>query len=303
VTTVFVSPHPDDIALSCGGLVAHLRARGEAVAIVTVFCGPGPLAELTPYQRLALGFGSREKWQPGVDQADAGGGGAPAARAADVDPGEPDVADAEASGAVPTTERLMAVRRAEDESFARFVGASVIFLGLPDAVFRGYEGDPELLGEPRPDDRPPVAELRRAIVALEPEALYLPFSIGGHVDHRQARRAATALLAEPGSPLGGRARFYEDFPYALNHGFERLDQLDPEIVPSLPPGAGLVPEYLEVADMLDRKLAALRCYESQLFRLFGGAEAMAAAVRERAARVGELGGIGPAERYWRLTAG
>ena len=291
MTHVFVSPHADDAALSCGGLIAKLRDRGEPVTILTVFCGPGTGDRLTPYQRLALGFGSQEKWQPGddADVTDAAAGHAGAA-----------------AEAVPTPEQVMAVRRAEDESFARFVGASVVFLNRPDAVFRGYEGDAGLLGEPRPDDVPPVNELRAALAGLSPAglgpyALYLPLGIGGHVDHRLARRAGAALLAVAASPYLDRALFYEDFPYALTSGFERLEQLDPEILPSLPAGVTLTPEYVEIADLLNRKLAGLRAYESQLGRLFGGGNPMARDVRERAGRVGELGGVGPGERYWRVT--
>ena len=41
MTHVFVSPHPDDIALSCGGLVASLRELGQNVTILTVFSGTG----------------------------------------------------------------------------------------------------------------------------------------------------------------------------------------------------------------------------------------------------------------------
>ncbi len=286
MTHVFVSPHPDDAALSCGGLIARLRDGGKMVTILTVFCGPGTLAPLTPYQRLALGFGSREKWQLGDD--------ADLAEAAPANAGA-------AAGAAPTPEQVMAVRRAEDESFVRFVGASVVFLNLPDAVFRGYEGDTELLGEPRPDDPAPIEQLRAALAGLAPDALYVPFAIGGHVDHRGARRAAMALLAEPGSRYLDRALFYEDFPYALKTGFERPEQLDPEILPSLPAGVALTPEYVEITDLLDRKLAGLRAYESQLGRLFGGDNPMASDVREHATRVGELGGIGPSERYWRVT--
>ncbi len=280
MTHVFVSPHPDDAALSCGGLIACLRDRGEAVTILTIFSGPGTLDRLTPYQRLALGFGSREKATLGDD---------------------PNFAEAEAAGAAPTPEQAMAVRRVEDESFARFVGAAIVFLNLPDAVFRGYEGDDQLLGGPRPDDPAPVEGLRAALARLQPERLYLPFSIGGHVDHRQAHRAAIALLAEPRSPYLDRACFYEDFPYALRTAFERPEQLDPEVLASLPTGVTLTPEYVDIADLLDRKLAGLGAYESQLGRLFGGDSPMAAAVRERATRVGELGGVGPSERYWRLT--
>ena len=43
----------------------------------------------------------------------------------------------------------------EDERFAYFAEASIVFLDLPDAVFRGYEGDDELLGMPRDDDDAP----------------------------------------------------------------------------------------------------------------------------------------------------
>jgi len=286
VTHVFVSPHPDDAALSCGGLIARLRERGESVTIVTVFCGPGTLARLTPYQRLALGFGSREKRQSGDD--------ADLAEAAPANAGA-------AAGAVSTPEQVMALRRAEDASFARIVGASIVFLSLPDAVFRGYEGDTELLGEPRSDDPAPIEQLRAALAGLAPDALYLPFAIGGHVDHRGARRAAMALLAEPGSPYLHRARFYEDFPYALTAGFQRPGQLDPEILPNLPTGVALIPEYVDIADLLERKLAGLRAYDSQLGRLFGGDNPMASDVREHARRVGELGGVGPSERYWRVT--
>ena len=41
MTHVFVAPHPDDVALSCGGLIASLRELGQNVAIVTVFSGSG----------------------------------------------------------------------------------------------------------------------------------------------------------------------------------------------------------------------------------------------------------------------
>jgi LmbE family N-acetylglucosaminyl deacetylase len=281
VIHVFVSPHPDDAALSCGGLIASLRERNEAVTIVSIFSGAGDLASLTPYQRLALGFGGQEKWQPGDTYLlpDAPDEGAAAMAAADA----------------------MAVRRAEDESFGRFAGATNVFLDLPDAVFRGYEDHAQLMGRPRPDDSPPLPELRRVLARLRPDRLYLPLAIGGHVDHVQARRAATTLLAEPDSPFSDRTLFYEDFPYAYNLGFERLDQLDPGFPALLPPLVSLAPEYIAIGNLIDRKLEGLRAYTSQLGRLFGGADEMVAAVRAQAARVGQLGGTGPAERYWSVT--
>jgi hypothetical protein len=111
------------------------------------------------------------------------------------------------------------------------------------------------------------------------------------------------LLAEAGSPFRDRTRFYEDFPHALNVGFQRPDQLDPEIFASLPPGVSLAPEYIDIADLIDRKLEGLRTYPSQLGRLFGGVGGMSEAVSAQALRVGRLGGTGPAENYWRITPG
>ena len=62
MTHVFVAPHPDDVALSCGGLIAGLRELGQNIAILTVFSGDGAAGGLSPYQREALGFGSKSIW-------------------------------------------------------------------------------------------------------------------------------------------------------------------------------------------------------------------------------------------------
>src|SRR5258706_4789838 len=59
---VFVAPHPDDAALSCGGLIASLRELGQNVTILTVFSGAGSNGNLTGYQREALGFGTKTLW-------------------------------------------------------------------------------------------------------------------------------------------------------------------------------------------------------------------------------------------------
>ena len=70
MTHVFIAPHPDDVALSCGGLIASLRELGQNVAIVTVFSGDGDTDRLSGYQREALGFAHPAKVCP------RGGGGA-----------------------------------------------------------------------------------------------------------------------------------------------------------------------------------------------------------------------------------
>jgi LmbE family N-acetylglucosaminyl deacetylase len=261
VKHVFVSPHPDDVALSCGGLVASLRANGEDVTIVTVHGGPGPEPALSPYQIDALGF----------------------------DDGRP----------IPTPDEAMGFRRAEDEAYGRYVGATMVQLLRPDAVFRGYTDHVMLSATPLPDDAPPTEELRQALAATGPDRLYLPLAIGGHVDHQQTRRAGIALLAEPASPYREMTRFFEDFPYAFNHDFQRLDQLPAGALAALP--GRLEPEYFALGDWLDGKLAGVQSYESQLGPLFGTNEHMVEMFNSRAELVGRLGGVGPSERYWRLT--
>src|SRR6266513_2935307 len=59
---VFVAPHPDDVALSCGGLISSLRELGQNVTILTVYSGTGVAGDLSPYQREALGFGNKAIW-------------------------------------------------------------------------------------------------------------------------------------------------------------------------------------------------------------------------------------------------
>ncbi len=356
MTHVFIAPHPDDVALSCGGLIASLRELGQNVTILTLFSGTGGAERLTPYQREALGFGSKTVWpvteafnrahlqadfpedasaapwaatQEGLDATQADADAAAKRfwqrsswyRRASIHnqalAGQPLVDDLSTQGAVLTQERLdtaaagetMAERRLEDERFAAFAEVSTVFLDLPDAVFRGYEGDEQLLGAPRADDPAPVDLLRREIARLEPQRVYFPMGIGGHVDHQLARNAGIALLADqpswtmPFPSYVGALVFYEDFPYAHWSDFGELGDLPADAFAGLPAGVSLAGEFADVSDMLERKIRGIALYESQMDRLFGGVQPMAEAARAYAARVAEMGSVpgGAAERYWVTT--
>jgi len=353
---VFVAPHPDDAALSCGGLIASLRELGQNVTILTVFSGSGSNGSgptsLTSYQREALGFGTKTLW-PATEafnradiRADWPGTDADTEWLADDDRLEATQEDADASakrfwqraswyrrasirnkplagqalmddvatqGALYTDDvveaatagEIVAQRRVEDERYAFFAEASVVFLDLPDAVFRGYEGDEQLLGPVRLDDDAPVSILRREIARLEPQAVYVPLAVGNHVDHQLCRDAGVALLAEPrtwvmpGPDWAGKVVFYEDFPYAWWKNFQSLDDLPEGALDGIPDDTYLTPRYADIGDQLERKVRGVAIYESQLDRLFGGMKPMASAVRERANATGILGKVGgPAERYW-----
>ena len=244
MTHVFVAPHPDDVALSCGGLIASLRELGQTVddpdrllgrrrvgpadavpargarlrleGAVADHRGVQPLRHRRPTGRPPR---SSRPGPPNEDRLEATQADADAAakrfwqrsswyRRASIRneslADQPVIDDVPTQGAVYTDEivdaaiagDLMARRRLEDERFAYFAEASIVFLDLPDAVFRGYEGDDELLGMPRADDDAPFELLRQEIVRLEPQKVYLPLGVGGHVDHQLCREVGIRLLQE-----------------------------------------------------------------------------------------------------------
>ena len=358
MTHVFVAPHPDDVALSCGGLIASLRELGQNVTILTVFSGSGSAgngADLTTYQREALGFGSKTMWpvseafnrahigadfavygDPDVLPAWAATDDRLDATQSDADQaakrfwqrsswyrrasirneslaGQPVIDDLSTQGAVLTEDLidaaeagdLMARRRLEDERFAYFAEASVVFLDLPDAVFRGYEGDDQLLSAPRADDTAPYDLVRQEIARLEPQKVYLPLGVGGHVDHQLCREVGMGLLKEsrrwvmPGPEYAGNVVFYEDFPYAWWNDFSRPEDLGADVLATLPSEVSVFPTYADIGDQIERKITGISLYESQIERLFDSPREMADAVRGYGKAMGVMGGVdGPAERYW-----
>jgi LmbE family N-acetylglucosaminyl deacetylase len=359
MTHVFVAPHPDDVALSCGGLVSNLRELGQNVTIITVFSGTGEgNGSLSAYQREALGFGSKAMWpvteafnrahlrpevpfvddgtylppwQATSDRLDATQADADAAakrfwqraswyRRANIHnrslAGQPVIDDLPVQGAVLTEEvvdeaeagSIAAKRRLEDERYAAFQEVSIVWLDLPDAVFRGYVGDAQLLSMPRADDVAPYETLRREIIRLEPQRVYLPLGVGDHVDHQLCRDVGAALLDEgrrwvmPGPEMVGIVEFYEDFPYAWWNDFQTISDLPPHALANLPEGVAVKAEYADITDQVERKVRGISLYESQVDRLFGGTKQMADAVRSFGATTGERGKLGGfAERYWVST--
>ncbi len=351
MTHVFIAPHPDDAALSCGGLIASLRDLGQNVTIISVFSGgPATNGELTEYQREALGFGTKAIWPAfeafrrtniandvpvGVNAR-----GVPPwaadperieltqerantqarqfwqrsswTRSANITNAESDarpLADSmpgQGSTAVVDFEAADAreIRKAEDERYTWLMQSSVVWLDLPDAVYRGYEGDSQLLGRVRDDDLAPYELLRQEILRLEPQMVYFPLAVGGHVDHQLCREVGLAMLSEgrrwvmPGPDMAGHLSFYEDFPYAWWSDFSGPDPLDIE----LPTGVDLEARYSDISEVMEQKAAGIRLYASQIQRLFESDQGMLDDLAGYHARIALAGGVeGFAERYWSAT--
>jgi LmbE family N-acetylglucosaminyl deacetylase len=357
MTHVFVAPHPDDVAFSCGGLIGSLRELGQNVTIITVFSGEEVDGVVGPggvpnFGREVLGFGNKTVW-PSLeafnrssiapdyplgpawaaedDRLDATQSDADAAakrfwqrsswyRRASIRAeslaGQAVIDEVPTQGAVVTDEivdaaaagDLTARRRIEDERYAYFAEAAVVFLDQPDAVFRGYRSEAELLGAPRDDDLQLGELIRREIERLEPQQVYLPLGVGGHVDHQLCRQVGIDLLdlgqrwVMPGPEYAGTVVFYEDFPYALWNDFASLDQLGPDTFSSLPADVSIFPAFADIGDQIERKITGISMYESQIERLFDGTREMADAVRSYGAALGIAGEVaGAAERYWRTS--
>lgn len=176
MTAVFLAPHYDDVALSCGGTVAALAAApGPPPLVATIFGGAPAPGDLTAFARW-----QHERW--GTD-----GGDTVAARLAE------ERAAADALGcAARSLPFLDAIYRGDH-----------------------YLSDDALFGPVHPADAPLLDALVAAVAALPGladagAALYVPLAIGNHVDHQLAYGAGRVLAAR-GIPVLA----YEDVPYAL----------------------------------------------------------------------------------------
>lgn len=245
---LFISPHLDDIALSCGGYVRRLSQSGEDVVMATVCTADAP--DDMPLSPSA----QHEHWQWQM-------------------------------GEQPYAQRCM-----EDDRVAGLLGAAYVHMGLLDAIYRRdekgealYSGKAFMGGVVHPSDwqnqLPALAsQVQDVLDTLSPARVYCPLAAGGHVDHVITRRAAEQQCAPH------TITYYEDYPYA---------QKDPAAIAAALGETDKWRSSLIVltADEVAARIDAIGAYTSQLFAVFGSAEAMPGLVREYIASTG-------GERYW-----
>lgn len=175
---IYLSPHLDDVVLSCGGRIHDRTAGGQTVLVVTVFAGDEPAGEPSPIARLL-----HRAWR--LDRPRRAGEG--------------------------VTER----RRAEDGAAHAVLGADLLHWDLVEAIYRRdpTTGEPfygelaDLFGSLPPGDRPTTLEIAERLAGLPAHReLYAPLAVGGHVDHRTVRMAAE-------QKFGSSLLYYEEYPY------------------------------------------------------------------------------------------
>ncbi len=235
---IYLSPHLDDAIYSCGGLIARQIAAGEPVSVVTVCAGDPPEGALTAFaQELHARWGT---------------GGAAA----------------------------MARRRLEDLAACSLLDALPVHFGVPDAVYRKdetgrplYPDETAIFDELHGAEAELVEQVAEAIDGVcGPDAqLYVPLSLGGHVDHRLTRQAAERLYR--------RLRYFPDFPYAARGG------QPPEGLP-VPDGVARIVALAE--DELEQWSAAAAAYETQLSTFWSSPEALEQELLDYHAQAGGL---------------
>lgn len=192
MTWIYLSPHLDDVALSCGGLIAQQTQAGETVEIWTICAGDPPAG---PFSSFAEELHAR--WQAGRD--------ATALRRQE---------DLVACG------RLSAACRHLPVPDCIYRQAGLDYWRQNDPAYTGASHEPGAYLYPDREAifaalHPVEAELVRHVSQklremLSPEAeLVCPLTLGGHVDHQLTRQAAEAL--------GRRMWYYADYPYVAEH--------------------------------------------------------------------------------------
>lgn len=267
-TAIFLSPHFDDIALSCGGTAARLEKKGARCIGLVVCAAPQPGGDLSEYANW-----QHERWQSA--------GGKEGLSINDV-------------------------RRDEEKAAMRLLGLEPVWLDVPDAPYRRdntgasiYNSDEELFGRVAREERrslvPRIAdEIRRVAREHGGERgrvrVFAPLAVGNHVDHQLVFLATRRL-----GPRFG-VLYYEDYPYAARDPqalTRRLHQIGTPAQPRLTP----------ISEQIGIKIAGISKYKSQLEMLFGSSEAMPGAVREYARWVASSalgGGVQYAERVWHI---
>ena len=250
---LYLSPHFDDAALSCGGQIATWTAAGQSVLVVTITGGDPPAAPVSDTVR-AL----HDRWATSL-----------------LAEGQPETAAA----AMGTAAAVLAQRRAEDRAALALLRADWLHLPFLDCIYRCgpdddalYPGPTDMFGAPNPADAGTLAALAEAFAALPPAGrVYLPLGVGGHVDHLATRHAAERVFTAP--------FYYEEYPYTAWPGALAAALRD------RPLRSQKTSEVWLDAAALATKTAAVAAYASQLSSFFTGPDDLAAKLADDGRRV------------------
>lgn len=238
---IFLSPHLDDVVLSCGGLLAKLTEAGFPVTVLSIFTGQLPAeSPLSPFAALL-----HQLW------------------------GNP-------AEAYATRRAEDAVALANFGLTPHWLNQlDCIYRGHANAWF--YPDDTALFANVHPAEEklPQILAgniqsfLRETTPSNAPLTFYVPLAVGNHVDHQLTNRAVAQLI-RPIDTLF----FYEDYPYIQRQpdDLERAKQTSRKIWGEK--FGWYSKRILLSTNNVQTKLDAIAAYSSQMDILFGGEAAM-----------------------------
>lgn len=178
---IYLSPHLDDVALSCGGLLWEQAQNGDLPLVWTVCAGDPPPEPLSPFAEEL-----HQRWRV-----------------------ERDAVQVRRSEDVISCARLGA-------GYHHFDLPDCIYRRSPQHGQALYTTEEAIFGSLHPDESGLVGEMAALLAQklhdiANPELFKLvsPLAIGGHVDHRLTRAVAERL----GQPLW----YYADYPYVAGN--------------------------------------------------------------------------------------
>lgn len=216
---IYLSPHLDDAALSCGGQIYDLTNAGKNVLIVTIMGG-----ELIGRPSSQFAESLHQRWQL-----------------------ERDVVQA---------------RRKEDEAACKVLGAMWQHWEFLDCIYRVeaetgrplYTSEAAIFGEIDTADSRLLETLATRMALLSASQIYVPLTLGHHVDHQLTRQAAEKCFGK------AALLYYEDYPYAREISAEKFTSQE---------DGSWQANVIDISEAgKAARIKAVKCYESQLSTFF-----------------------------------
>lgn len=158
---IYLSPHLDDVALSCGGQIFAQSAVGQRILIVTIMAGEPPAQPISPFAA-AL----HARWELAAQVV-----------------------------ALRRTEDLAACAILGAE-YAHWQFPDCIYRQHPESGDYLYASEEALFAQVHEGDTVVLQQLTAQLRALPPcERLFCPMGVGNHVDHQLVRAATEACFA------------------------------------------------------------------------------------------------------------
>ena len=180
---IYLSPHLDDVALSCGGQIFDLTRNHHTVLIVTLMAGSPTSNDPSQYAQSL-----HQRWQ--------------LSEAVVQSRKNEDIAACEILGA----------------DWQHWDFLDCIYRTHPQTKEPLYTSDEEIFGRIHPAESSLIDTIAGQLAQLPASnRLFAPLTLGHHVDHQLTRLAAEKVFLGKKNLL-----YYEDYPYARQHSGEQL---------------------------------------------------------------------------------